>query len=294
MIQIVGLGRMGMGVAQRLSRGTKVVGFDRDKVKAEGSVQTVGSLEELARAGTPGKRIFWISIPAGPAVDAVLADRALGLTKGDIVIESGNSNYKDSMRRASRLKEMGVAMLDAGISGGVHGAREGYCLMVGGDKAAFQTCRPFFAAIAAGGEKGVEWVGSSGAGHYVKMVHNAIEYGMLQVLGEGFFLMKKSPFDLDLGKVAGLWMHGSVVRGWLLELARKAIEDKNFDSISDIVGGGETGAWAVEEAVARKVPAPLITAALIERFSSSVSENFGHKLIAALRQQFGGHEVTKK
>ncbi len=292
---LVGLGRMGLGVGHRLSQIVTVRGFDpsaeaRSTAKARG-ITACESIEDMV-SGVEGKKVVWIMVPAGETVDRVLEDKALKLNRGDIVIEGGNSFFKDSLRRAQSLAAFGVSYLDVGTSGGVWGEKNGFCLMVGGEKGTFAEVTELLKSVA--GPEALLHVGPCGSGHYVKMVHNAIEYGMLQVLGEGFWLLKSADSPLDLERIANLWNHGSVVRSWLLELTQRALGDGDFEKIADEIGGGQTGHWAVQEALDRKVPVPLISTALMERFVSRHDENFSHKLIAALRQQFGGHEVKKR
>lgn len=295
-VQLIGLGRMGLGVGSRLSTVSEVHGFDLDeksrKAATSKNIKTCTTLEQLCATSSPGQHCYWLLVPAGEAVDKVINQLLPTLSAGDIVIDGGNSHYKDSIRRAQTLAAKAVAYLDVGTSGGIKGETEGFCLMVGGEKKTFEKLSPLFTAVAT--TDGFSYVGPSGAGHYVKMVHNAIEYGMLQVLGEGFWLLNKGGYDLDLPKIANLWNHGSVIRSWLVELVGDVFKKQDFSKLGDQIGGGETGRWAVLEAMEKKIPIPLITQALTERYASSQGENFGHQIIAGLRFAFGGHETTSK
>jgi 6-phosphogluconate dehydrogenase len=240
-------------------------------------------------------RVVWLMLPAGEATESTLQELKGLLSKGDIVIEGGNSNFRDSMRRAAELAERGITMLDAGVSGGIWGRENGYALMVGGDEKAAKTMQPVFETLAPAKDKGWGHVGPSGAGHFTKMVHNGIEYGLMQAYAEGFEIMKaREDFDLDLYQIAELWREGSVVRSWLLDLTARALQDD--PKLADIAGyvedSGE-GRWTVFEAINESVPAPVITLSLMQRFASRQDESFANKLIAALRNQFGGHAVKK-
>ena len=230
-------------------------------------------------------------LPAGAAVDETIAQLLPKLSRGDIIIDGGNSNYRDSLRRAQTVTAHGVDFIDAGVSGGVWGLDAGYCLMVGGSSTAVQFCEPLFKSLAA--PDGYAHVGPAGAGHYVKMVHNGIEYGMLQAYAEGYEILHASQdFKLELGKIAKLWNHGSVVRSWLNELAERALaRDGDLGGIRGYVEDSGEGRWTVEEAMRLSVPAPVITMSLLARFRSRQTESFGAKLIAALRREFGGHAV---
>lgn len=293
-VQLVGLGRMGLGVGARLTKVAEVFGQDvseesRKKAERKG-IKSVATLKELA--ATSETHCFWLMVPAGEAVDQVIESLKPYLKAGDLVVDGGNSHFKDSVRRAQTLAAKNVEYLDCGTSGGIKGEAEGFCLMVGGNKNAYEKMAPLFTAVAT--QNGLAYVGPSGAGHYVKMIHNAIEYGMLQVLGEGFWLLNSGEYQLDLQKIAGLWNNGSVIRSWLVELVGDVFSQQDFSKLSDQIGGGETGRWAVLEAIEKKIPMPLITQALTERYASSQPENFGHQLIAGLRNAFGGHEIKAK
>ncbi len=295
-VGLVGLGRMGFGIAERLlSGGHAVTAFDPDagaRERAErAGAAVVASLAELPAALEP-PRLLWLMVPAGQPVDDVLFDGpgavAAGLEPGDVVIDGGNSHYRDSMRRAERLEgQTGAVLLDCGTSGGVEGARVGYCLMVGGPEEAYRRCEPALAAVAA--PDGYARVGPRGSGHFVKMVHNAVEYGILQVMGEGASLLEASEFPLELGRIAELWTHGSVIRSWLMELLHRALErEGHFERIAAKVGGGQTGTWAVKAAEELGVSVPAIARSLAER-KDSPSNPFAARIVAALRYEFGGH-----
>jgi 6-phosphogluconate dehydrogenase len=295
---IIGLGKMGSSLVRNLHKaGGKAVVYDVNpesvaQLAAEGATGA-DSISALVQELPASPRVIWMMVPAGDPVDAVIAEMKPYLQTGDVLIDGGNSNFRDSLRRAEDLKGIGVHYLDCGSSGGMEGALNGLCLMVGGETGAFELAEPLFKAIAMPG--GYAHVGPNGAGHYVKMVHNAIEYGMLQAIGEGFELLEASPYDLDLAQVAELWTHGSVVRGWLMELAARAFKgDAHLDGIRGEVGGGSTGSWAIEEAWKAGVPMPTIALAFAERLRSRQDDTFTGKVVAALRREFGGHAVQPK
>jgi 6-phosphogluconate dehydrogenase len=287
-IGLIGLGRMGAGIAERLRRsGHEVVGYDRDPAVSE-----VASLRELVDALSP-PRVVWVMVPAGQPTEATLRELADLVSSGDILIDGGNSYYKDSKRRAKELGERDIRFLDAGTSGGVWGLEAGFCLMVGGPPDAFETVEPILAALAP--EEGYAHVGPSGAGHYTKMVHNGIEYGMLQAYAEGFDLLQASDFDLDLHQLSALWNHGSVVRSWLLELAERAFaKDPKLESLRGYVDDSGEGRWTVLEAVERGVAAGTLAQSLFSRFTSREEDPFSMRVIAALRNEFGGHAVKQQ
>jgi 6-phosphogluconate dehydrogenase len=289
---MIGLGRMGANMTVRLlGGGHRVVAFDRDLEKVGVAVakgaSPARSLTELVGALKP-PRVVWVMVPAGAATTAALQELETLLAPDDVIIEGGNSFYKDSIERAARARARGLHYLDAGTSGGVWGLSVGYCLMVGGEREIFRRCEALFATLAP--PNGYAYVGPSGAGHFSKMVHNGIEYGLLQAYAEGFELLAAAPFRLDLKQLASLWNHGSVVRSWLLELAEEALgKDARLDAIAGFVEDSGEGRWTVQTAVEQSVPLPAITAALFARFASRQDDSFAAKFIAALRREFGGH-----
>jgi 6-phosphogluconate dehydrogenase len=266
-----------------------------DAVKAHvgKGVKAAKDLADVARL-LPPRRVVWVMVPAGAAVESTMEHLVPHLARGDIVIDGGNSNFRDSLRRAEALKAQGIEFVDVGTSGGVWGLTVGYCLMIGASPAAFQHCEPIFRTLAA--PEGYAHVGPPGAGHYVKMVHNGIEYGLLQAYAEGYEILHASrEFTLHLGQIAKLWNHGSVVRSWLNELAERALSrDGQLAGIRGYVEDSGEGRWTVEEAMRLEVPAPVITSSLLARFRSRQEESFGAKVIAALRNEFGGHAVQTK
>lgn len=297
-IGLIGLGRMGGSMVERLLRdGHEVVGYDVDeahvKEAARAGARGAASLEDLARSLEP-PRAVWVMVPHGRPTEQTIDALIPLLDAGDTVVDGGNSHYTASVQVAKRLAERGIRFLDAGVSGGVWGLEEGYCLMVGGPREAFERLEPALRSLAPAG--GYARVGDNGSGHFVKMIHNAIEYAMLQSLGEGFECMARSPFRLDLEQIAGLWQHGAVVRSWLLELLGRAFREEGNElaAIAPYVEDSGTGRWSVQYAVEHGVPAPGITQALFERFASRLDERFSMKVIAALRNQFGGHAVRKE
>lgn len=293
-IGMVGLGRMGANMTQRLlDGGHRVVVSDlnADAVAASASAGAVAasSLDDLAAKLSP-RRAVWIMVPSGAPVQSTIDSLAPLLTKGDVIIDGGNSNYHDSMRRGDELRARRIEFLDAGTSGGVWGLKEGFCLMVGGSDDAFAHVEPAIKTLAPAG--GYAHVGASGAGHFTKMVHNGIEYGMMAAYGEGFELLAGSRFGIDLPQVSALWNRGSVVRSWLLELAERAFErDPRLESIQGYVEDSGEGRWTVQEALDQDVPLPVITLSLMRRFSSRQQASFSAKVQAALRNEFGGHAV---
>jgi 6-phosphogluconate dehydrogenase len=295
-IGMVGLGKMGANMTQRLiEKGHDVVAFDlsaeaRDSVRAVGA-RTASSLGELVDGLDP-PRVIWVMVPAGDPTTSTIGALKDLMGSGDVVIDGGNSNYREAAPTARSLAERGIAFVDAGTSGGIWGLREGYCLMVGGTKEAVSACEPVFSALAP--EGGYAHVGPVGSGHFVKMVHNGIEYGLMQAYAEGFAIMDRAAeFDLDLHQIASIWRYGSVVRSWLLELAARALAPgSGFERIEGYVVDSGEGKWTVQEALERSVPAPVISASLYERFSSREPDAFSNRLVAALRNQFGGHDVV--
>ena len=296
-LAMIGLGRMGGNMVKRLRQGGhEVVVYDQnpDAVKAhvaEG-VRGAKDLADVARQLVP-RRVVWVMVPAG-AVENTIEQLMPQLSRGDIVIDGGNSNFRDSLRRAEALRTQGIEFVDVGTSGGIWGLTLGYCLMIGASPAAFQHCGPIFQTLAQ--PDGYAHVGPSGAGHYVKMVHNGIEYGLLQAYAEGYEILHASKdFTLQLGQIAKVWNHGSVVRSWLNELAERALSrDDKLAAIRGYVEDSGEGRWTVEEAVRLDVPAPVITLSLLARLRSRQEESFGAKVIAALRNEFGGHAVRSK
>ena len=298
-LAMIGLGKMGLNMGTRLVRGGhRVVGYDRSTESVDAATQNgiegANSLEAaLKKLSAP--RNAWIMVPAGAATDDTITQLSGLLGKGDVVIDGGNSNYKDSMRHAAVLDSRGIDFVDSGTSGGIWGLEEGYSLMLGGKPDVVERLRPIFETLAPARDRGWGYVGPNGAGHFVKMVHNGIEYGMMQAFAEGFEIMRaKTEFGLDMAKIAEIWRYGSVVRSWLLDLIVRALaKDENLSGIKAWVPDSGEGRWTVFEAVDLDVSAPVITSALQQRFESRTEEAFQHKLLAAMRQQFGGHAVKK-
>ena len=296
-VGFIGLGRMGLAMVERLAkRRHRVVAYDQDAEKVK-AARRKGARPANSLGGVLNQlrkpRVVWLMVPAGAPVAAVLRNLDAHLEAGDIVIDGGNSFYRDSMERAATLKEQDIHFLDVGTSGGIWGLKMGYCLMIGGDTKAFKRAQPLFKTLAP--KDGYAHVGPSGAGHFTKMVHNAIEYGMLEAYGEGFELMHQSEFGLDLHQLARLWNQGSVVRSWLLELTEAALaRDPKLDKIRGYVEDSGEGRWSITDSVERGVPMPAIALSLYARFRSRQKESFSAKVIAALRQQFGGHAVKPK
>jgi 6-phosphogluconate dehydrogenase len=294
---MVGLGRMGGNMAERLLRGGhKVVGYAHH-ADAVQRVVTLGgsgttSLTDLVRQLAP-PRIIWLMVPSGGPVDETITGLMPQVAAGDVIIDGGNSYYKDSMSRGARLAERGVHFIDVGTSGGIWGLREGYCMMIGGDRAAVQRLTPIFQTLAPAPDRGWGYMGPLGAGHFVKMIHNGIEYGMMQAYAEGFALMqRKSAFDLNLAQIAEIWRHGSVVRSWLLDLTSLALaQNPTLEGIAPYVQDSGEGRWTVVESLDLEVAIPVITQSLQGRFRSRDANPFGDRLLAALRHQFGGHAV---
>jgi 6-phosphogluconate dehydrogenase len=293
---MVGLGRMGGNMVERLvADGHRVVVFDRDadtthRIGSLAGAHPADSLQDLvSRLDAP--RVVWVMVPAGAPTEATLVDLAGRMETGDVLVDGGNSNFKETIRLGDRLRERGVELVDAGTSGGVWGREVGYCLMVGGAEGAVRLCEPAFRSLAP--EGGFSHVGPSGAGHFVKMIHNGIEYGLLQAYAEGFELLHASPFPLDLPEISRLWNQGSVVRSWLLELLELALlaEGPELSRIRGWVADSGEGRWTVQTAIDLEVPAPVITLSLLARFASRQPESYSARVIAALRNQFGGHAV---
>jgi 6-phosphogluconate dehydrogenase len=297
-IGLVGLGKMGLNMLKRLQRGGhQVVAFDIDatvraKAEAEGA-QTVDSLSGF-KAKLSKRRVVWVMVPAGEITESTVKTLSANLDSGDIIIDGGNSNYKESIRRCQELSTHGISYLDSGTSGGVWGLENGYCLMIGGSADAFSYAEPIFKTLAP--EEGYLRTGDSGSGHFTKMIHNGIEYALMQSYAEGFNILNaKKEYDLDLQKIAALWNRGSVVRSWLLELLDNALQkDGDLAGIRGYVEDSGEGRWTVMTAIEESVSAPTIAMSLFERFSSRQDDSFGNKILAALRNEFGGHATKTK
>ena len=299
-IGMIGLGKMGGNMAERLIMGGHdIVGYARHeeaiKDLEEKGGSGAGSVGELAGM-LDSPRIVWIMVPAGGPVDSVIEKLLPHFDEGDIIIDGGNSRYTDTKRRAAALQDAGINMVDVGTSGGVWGLAEGYSMMVGGEESAVETLRPVLETLAPAPDMGWGHVGPSGAGHFVKMVHNGIEYGMMQAFAEGFAVMKaKEEFGIDIHAVSEIWRYGSVVRSWLLDLIAEALDgDKELSGIAPFVADSGEGRWTAIEAIELGVPAPVISLALSERFRSQDDNSYADRLLAAMRNQFGGHEIKKK
>jgi 6-phosphogluconate dehydrogenase len=296
-LAMIGLGRMGASMVTRLVRGGhRVVVFDRDPAAVTRSIET-GAEGTDSMPSIPGRlarpRVVWLMIPAGKPVEDACRTLAEHLEKDDIVIDGGNSNYQSSMERASFLRQKHIHFVDVGTSGGIWGLREGYCLMIGGDSDVVERLRPVFETLAPAPDRGWARVGPAGAGHFVKMVHNGIEYGLMQAYAEGFAVMKaKEDFDFDLPRIADLWRNGSVVRSWLLDLTAEALaENPDLKGIEPYVQDSGEGRWMVAEAIAQDIPAPVITLALLQRLRSRDAESFSDRMLAIMRRKFGGHDI---
>lgn len=296
-IGFVGLGKMGMNMVERLlGDGHEIVAYARSaetvqKAEAKGATGARSLKEIVDKLQSP--KIIWLMVPSGKATEETIHTCSTLMHEGDILIDGGNSNFRHTVRRAGELQKNKISLLDVGTSGGIWGLKEGYCMMIGGDRAVFEKVEPVLKSLAP--PNGFAYVGPNGAGHFVKMVHNGIEYALLQGYAEGFEILKTNKdFHLDLHGIASLWNHGSVIRSWLLELAENAFEkDPGLDSIRGYVEDSGEGRWTVAEAIEKSVPAPVITLSLLERFRSRQDESFSAKVIAALRNEFGGHAVKK-
>jgi 6-phosphogluconate dehydrogenase len=297
-IGLIGLGKMGYNLALNMSEhGFKVKAFDLSteavkKAEASEGIEGFTSIEALI--GTLDKpRVFWMMVPAGDPTEQTLTNLLPLLNEGDIVLDGGNSRYTDSVRRYRLCKEQGVSFMDVGTSGGMSGARSGACVMVGGDERSFSYLEPLFKAISV--EDGYLYTGKAGSGHFLKMVHNGVEYGMMQSLAEGFEVLQKSDFDYDNQAVAKVWNHGSVIRSWLVELLEDAFsKDGNLEKLSGVMASSGEGKWTLETALDMQVPTPVIALSLLMRYRSLESDTFSGKVVAALRNEFGGHAVVKK
>ena len=297
-IAVIGLGKMGLGISNRLSKkGIKVYGYDsgwNENLYKENNINGANNLNDLISLFESSRKIIWVMVPSGRATDDTIANLNSILNDGDIVIDGGNSNYKESIKKYNLLKSNNISFLDSGTSGGVWGEEEGYCLMVGGDKEVYEICKPIFEALSADG-KGYGYMGKSGSGHFVKMIHNGIEYGMMQSMAEGIeILNQKKEYSLDLTQITELWKSGSVVRSWLLDLLNDALkENPNLDGIAPYVEDSGEGRWTIQEAIDLDVPAHAITSSLYSRFYSRNSDSFSFKVLSSLRNQFGGHNMKK-
>ena len=298
---IAGLGRMGANMARRLRRGgIEVVAFNRsaavtDALADEAGVIPAHTLEQLVEA-LPSPRVLWLMLPAGEVTEKAIQQVLPLLSAGDVLVDGANSFYKDSMRRAGEVEATGVGYIDAGVSGGIWGLDNGYALMVGGAKPSVALLEPAIRVLAPGPETGWLHCGPAGSGHFVKMIHNGIEYGMMQAYAEGFALMKaREDFDLDLGAIAEMWRHGSVVRSWLLDLTAEFLDkDQKLDSVLPIVADSGEGRWTALEAIEQGVPAPVMSLALMMRYASQGGDEYGAKLLAKMRQGFGGHALGEE
>ncbi|HSJ39233.1 MAG TPA: decarboxylating 6-phosphogluconate dehydrogenase [Planococcus sp. (in: firmicutes)] len=291
-IAIIGLGKMGMNLALNLKdHGHTVVGYDTYSVN-DGGFTVADSMEELVQS-LDAPRTVWLMVPAGEVTETVIKKLLPLLDEGDTIIDGGNSNFKESVRRAEELKTHGIYFFDCGTSGGTEGARNGICSMIGGDAEKFKDIEPLFRDISV--EDGYLYAGESGSGHFMKMVHNGIEYGMMQSIAEGFEILNKSEFDFDYEKVAGVWNNGSIISSYLMGLTQNAFsKDEKLDGIKGVMNSSGEGKWTVETALDLNVPAPVITLSLMMRYRSQEDDTFTGKVVAALRNEFGGHAVVKK
>ena len=299
-IGIVGLGRMGGNMARRLARGgVRVVGFDPDaglraNLAREGVIEDAATSIELVRAlATP--RVVWLMVPAGSTTELVVQDVWPEMSRGDVLVDGGNANYKDSQRRAAALESAGIAFVDCGVSGGIWGLENGYALMFGGTDAAAQLIAPYARVLAPAPDRGWLHCGPAGSGHFAKMIHNGIEYGMMQAMAEGFALLEgKKEFDLDLAAIAETWRHGSVVRSWLLDLTAQFLgADASLADVAPFVADSGEGRWTVNEAIEQGTSAPVLALALMSRFDSQGKAEFAHRMLAMMRKGFGGHAVRE-
>ena len=297
---MIGLGKMGANMTTRLLRdGHEMVVFDQDAdaigAASAAGAQAANSIEDLIEK-LEAPRAIWVMVPSGKPTENTVLTLARQLAAGDTIIDGGNSNYKDTMRRAATLRQQDIHFVDVGTSGGVWGLQEGYSLMIGGEDEAVDRLRPLFETLAPSAAKGWGHVGPNGAGHFVKMIHNGIEYGMMQAYAEGFAIMKKkTDLNLDMHQIAEIWRHGSVVRSWLLDLTAAALqEDQDLSAIAPYVSDSGEGRWTVAEAIDLDVPAPIITHSLISRLRSRDEDSYADRLLAAMRNQFGGHAIKKQ
>lgn len=291
---IIGLGKMGYNLALNLAdHNHEVVGYDNKSAdEVDGQLQIKKSIKDLVDE-LPSPRKIWLMVPAGEITESVINELAPLLDEGDLLIDGGNSNYKDTLRRAESLKEKGIYLFDCGTSGGTDGARNGACTMIGGDAEKFKEIEQLFSDLSV--ENGYLYTGKEGSGHFLKMVHNGIEYGMMQSIAEGFDILNKSEFDYDYEKVAKVWNHGSVIRSWLIELIENAFSnDANLDQLRGVINSSGEGKWTVESALDFQVAAPVIALSLMMRYRSQEDDTFSGKVVAALRNEFGGHAVVNK
>jgi 6-phosphogluconate dehydrogenase len=298
---MIGLGRMGAFMTERLLQsGHRVVAYDRqvaavERVAGLGAVATPSLADLVSRLQTP--RVIWMMVPSGGPVDETIAALRAYLASGDILIDGGNSNFRDTIRRAQSVGEAGIEYVDVGTSGGIWGLKEGYSLMIGGAAEPVARLKPIFESLAPAPDRGWAHMGASGSGHFAKMVHNGIEYGIMQAFAEGFALLEKQKnfgFDFDLAKVAETWRHGSVVRSWLLDLTAEALrENPRLEGIGPQVADSGEGRWMVAEAIESDVPCPVITLSLLQRIQSRIPDSFGNRMLAIMRNKFGGHAVTR-
>ncbi|MEC7880657.1 MAG: decarboxylating 6-phosphogluconate dehydrogenase [Chloroflexota bacterium] len=298
-IAIIGLGKMGLGISKRLIKeGHEVYGYDSEwsaNEYSENNINGSDNLDDLINKFNQGsKKIVWVMVPSGEPTKSTISKLNSLLSSDDIVIDGGNSFYKDSIKNSIELNDKNIHLLDSGTSGGVWGEKEGYCLMIGGNKNAYNHCEPIFKSLASEG-KGYGYMGPSGSGHFVKMIHNGIEYGMMQSMAEGIeILHEKKEFNLDLPQITSLWQHGSVVRSWLLDLLNNALlEDSELSNVAPYVEDSGEGRWTIKEGIDLDVPTHAITSSLYSRFYSRRNDSFGFKILASLRNQFGGHSIKK-
>jgi 6-phosphogluconate dehydrogenase len=299
-LAMIGLGRMGANMSERLiAGGHSVIGYARhaktvDKLVKKGVLGAYTLEDVVEKLDSP--RIIWLMIPAGDPIDNTIKDILPNLKKEDIIVDGGNSNYKDTIRRSLMLKEKGIHYVDVGTSGGVWGLREGYSMMVGGEKKIVKYLQPILETLAPSTDKGWNYVGTNGAGHFVKMVHNGIEYGIMEAYAEGFAILKqKEEFNLDLQNIAEIWRYGSVIRSWILDLIARALsQDSNLDHVMPFVEDSGEGRWTIFEAIDQNVPAPVITLSLLQRIRSRDTKSFSDRLLAVIREQFGGHKVKRE
>jgi 6-phosphogluconate dehydrogenase len=298
-IGLIGLGRMGGNMARRLARaGVRVVGYDpdaaaRDALASEGAIEAASTLQGVAALLEP-PRVVWLMVPAGRTTELAVQDLWPELARGDVIVDGGNANYKDSQRRAAGLATAGIEFVDCGVSGGVWGLENGYTLMYGGSAAAARRVEPFARVLAPAADRGFLHCGPAGAGHFVKMIHNGIEYGMMQSYAEGFALLaNKRELDLDVAAIAEAWRHGSVVRSWLLDLTAQFLkDDPSLENVASVVADSGEGRWTVQEAVEQGVPAPVLSLALMARFASQGRDDYAGRVLAMMRKSFGGHAVV--